>query len=239
MAERKKPKRASRTSKASAKETAPANGATAHLTMLQERFVQEYLADPELNATAAYARAGYTATGQAARTAASRLLKNPAVKAAIDAVRAASAAKFEITRERVMQEYAALAFTDPRRFFRDDGTLKHPTELDDATAAALKEFEVEEEYEDIPEREDEAQPHGGKLKRTRKHRTAVGQTAKVKWADKKGALDSIVRLMGWLKEEAPPGSTPENPIHMIVQGMQHRKSALTPNANPDDLEDDE
>ena len=220
------------------KEAAPANQATAQLTMQQERFVQEYLADPELNATAAYGRAGYTATGQAARTAASRLLRNPAVKTAIDAVRAASAAKFEITRERVMQEYAALAFVDPRKFFNLDGTLKHPTELDDATAAALREFEVEEEYEDIAEREDEAQPHGGKLKRQHKRRVAVGRTSKVKWgADKRAALDSIVRIMGWSKDDTPPG-TPENPIHMIVQELQTRKSALTPTLNPDDDDDE-
>lgn len=56
------------------------------LTAKQQRFVAEYLID--LNATAAYKRAGYTATGNAAEVTASQLLSNPkvaeAVKAAMD-----------------------------------------------------------------------------------------------------------------------------------------------------------
>lgn len=196
------------------------------------------MAEQPYNATAAYKRAGYRAEGQAARTAAARLLKQPAIQAAIAAIRARTAEKFEVTRERVIAEYAKMAFVDPRKFFRDDGTLKHPTEMDDGTAAALQQFEIEEEYEDIPEREDEAQPHGGQLKRTRKRRTAVGQTAKIKWSDKRAALDSIVNLMGWKKEPAQLG-TPQNPLTMIVQEMQGRKSALTPSLTPSHDEDDD
>jgi phage terminase small subunit len=56
------------------------------LTPKQERFVAEYLID--LNATAAYKRAGYDAKGKSAEVNASRLLSNDkvaqAVKSAID-----------------------------------------------------------------------------------------------------------------------------------------------------------
>ena len=55
-------------------------------------------------------------------------------------------AKFEITRERVMLEYARLAFADPRNF-NADGTLKRVPELDDDAAASLAGFEVMEEFE--------------------------------------------------------------------------------------------
>lgn len=51
------------------------------LTPQQTRFVAEYLLD--LNATAAYKRAGYKAQGRSAENAASRLLGNDGVQAAI------------------------------------------------------------------------------------------------------------------------------------------------------------
>jgi len=51
------------------------------LTAKQQRFVAEYLID--LNATAAYKRAGYTAKGNAAEVTASQLLSNPKVAEAV------------------------------------------------------------------------------------------------------------------------------------------------------------
>lgn len=51
------------------------------LTVKQQRFVAEYLID--LNATAAYKRAGYTATGNAAEVTASKLLSNAKVAEAV------------------------------------------------------------------------------------------------------------------------------------------------------------
>ncbi len=51
------------------------------LTPKQERFVQEYLID--LNATAAYKRAGYEAKGNSAEVNASRLLSNAKVASAV------------------------------------------------------------------------------------------------------------------------------------------------------------
>ena len=53
------------------------------LTPKQARFVAEYLID--LNATAAYKRAGYDAKGNAAEAGASRLLSNAKVAQAIQA----------------------------------------------------------------------------------------------------------------------------------------------------------
>ncbi|MCE7797867.1 terminase small subunit [Sphingobium sufflavum] len=234
MTERKKPKKASRPKKAGQAK----NAATQRLSMQQERFVHEYLSDPELNATAAYARAGYRASGQAARTAASRLLRQPAVKAAIAAIRAKDAAKFEITRERVMQQYAYLAFSDPRQFFNEDGTFKNVTEMDYGTAVSLTRFKIREEFDGVPAKEElEGQPHGGALKRRQATDAATGQVVEIAWHDQKSALDSIVRLQGWLKEGKPDGSE-GNPLHMIVQDMQGRGSALTPASTCDDGDDE-
>lgn len=204
--------------------------------MQQERFVHEYLAETPHNATAAYKRAGYRAEGQAARTSAARLLKQPAIVAAIAALRAKAASKFEVTRERVLEEYAKLAFYDQRKFFHEDGSLRHPTELDDFTAAALTHIEVEEEFiHDDPDQELEGQPHGGALKRQKGKLLGVGRTAKIKFSDKKAALDSIVKMMGYAKEQDPLGSI-QNPLNMIVQDMQGRRSALIPVAT--DTDDD-
>lgn len=229
MTKGKKPARA--TARTKRRDNAP----TAALTVREERFVHEYLADPDHNASAAYVRAGYNcANANTAKASASRLLRKPAIKKAIDEVRAADAARYAVTRERVLAEYAKLAFTDPRRFYREDGSLKHPTELDDATAAAMVQFEVEEEYiGDEPDTEMEQQPHGGALKRQQAKTLAIGRIAKVKWSDKKAALDSIVKLMGWAKETGP-GSSPENPVHMIVEELQGRRSALMPRIASDE-----
>ncbi|KUZ35266.1 terminase small subunit [Burkholderia territorii] len=146
------------------------------LTPKQALFVDEYLRD--MNATQAAIRAGYSA--KTAETQGPRLLGNVRVQQAISAARERLAKKFEITRERVMLEYARLAFADPRNFFHADGTLKRVPELDDDAAAALAAFEVMEEFDG-----------------SGKDRFQIGVTSKVKWADKKGALDSIAKIMGW------------------------------------------
>lgn len=45
--------------------------------------------------------------------------------------------RVHITQDRVLQELARLAFSDLRRAFKDDGSLKLPQEWDDDTAAAM------------------------------------------------------------------------------------------------------
>lgn len=182
------------------------NGSSAEgLSPKQERFVLEYLTD--LNATQAAIRAGY-APGSADVTG-SRLLGNARIMAAINAGRQKTADKLEITRERVLMEYARLAFADPRKFFREDGTVKHPTELDDDTAAALASFEVLEEFAG-------AGPN----------RYQIGDTKKVKWTDKKAALDSIARMMGFNQDKMTIAGDAENPLTVLMQQIGGTKFAV-------------
>ena len=123
------------------------------LTPKQQRFVAEFLVD--LNATQAYIRAGYSRKG--ARVSASRLLANANVSAAVQAGQAAHLGRLDITKQRVLQEYARIAFNDPRRFWEQvqvppavDGSgpfvtivrLKAITELGPDEAAALAGFEA-------------------------------------------------------------------------------------------------
>lgn len=142
------------------------------LSPKQERFCEEYLID--LNGTQAAIRAGYsprTANEQAAR-----LLAKVSVQEYVRNLREKMANKLEATRERVLQEYARIAFTDIRDFYDENGNLKEVINLNDDAAAALSGIEIEEII------------IAGK---------SVGTLRKVKRWDKKGALDSICKMMGY------------------------------------------
>lgn len=145
------------------------------LTAKQQLFVKEYLVD--LNATQAAIRAGYSA--KTAEQQASRLLSNVKVQKAIEEAMSKRAAKVEITADRVLREYAKIAFFDPRRLYRDDGQPVDITELDDDTAGAIVGLEVLEEFSGFGE-----------------DRTQIGFTKKYKIADKVRALDSVARHLG-------------------------------------------
>ncbi|XEC97038.1 terminase small subunit [Paenibacillus tarimensis] len=152
------------------------------LPAMQKKFADEYLID--LNATAAYKRAGYKATGSAATAAASRLLTNVNVQAYIQERMKEREKRTEITQDRVLKEYAKLGFFDARKLFNPDGSPVPITELDDETAAAIAGLEVMEVWEG----------HGD-------NRTFIGYLKKYKITDKKGALDSIARHLGMFNDK--------------------------------------
>lgn len=117
------------------------------LTPKQQRFVEEYLVD--LNATQAAIRAGYserTANEQAAR-----LLVKVGIQEAIQAGRQAQQRRTQITADATLREIARVAFSDIRKLFRPDGTLKLPHELDDETAAFVASIETDESVIQIDE----------------------------------------------------------------------------------------
>lgn len=145
------------------------------LTPKQKAFVSEYLID--LNATQAAIRAGYspkTANEQGAR-----LLANVSIAKAIQKATNKRQERTEITQDRVLKEYARIAFLDPRRFFDSDGTPKPIEALDDDTAAALAGLEIHEEFSGVGE-----------------DRELAGYTKKYKLANKLGALDSLAKHLG-------------------------------------------
>lgn len=74
------------------------------LTAKQLAFCREYLVD--LNATRAYARAGYRAAGNAAETNASRLLRSPGVAAEVGRLLADRAARTALTADGVIRRLA-------------------------------------------------------------------------------------------------------------------------------------
>lgn len=103
------------------------------LTPKQEAFVQEYLID--LNATQAATRAGYSA--RTANEQGARLLANVSVRLRLQEAMKEREQRTHITQDRVLQELARLAFSDLRKAFNDDGSLKMPSEWDDDTAAVM------------------------------------------------------------------------------------------------------
>jgi phage terminase small subunit len=88
----------------------------------QKRFVEEYLLD--LNATAAYIRAGYEARGSSAEVNGSRLLSNAKIAAAVQEALGARSARTEITTDRVLEELAVLSFSNIYHYqIGDDGNV--------------------------------------------------------------------------------------------------------------------
>jgi phage terminase small subunit len=79
------------------------------MTPKQEAFAREYLID--LNATQAAIRAGYSEA--TAYSAGQRALKDVEVAAAIAERRQKLAATVEVSQERIVAEYARMAFYDP------------------------------------------------------------------------------------------------------------------------------
>jgi phage terminase small subunit len=153
------------------------------LTIKQEKFVQGLFAG--LSQREAYKQA-FNCEKMKEKTIdenASRLANNSKVIARLDELKNELKSRNMITAERVMSEYAKLAFFDPRKLFNKDGTPKDITELDDDTAAALAGLDVQDVYEGYGE-----------------DRRFIGYTKKYKLSDKRAALDSIAKCLGMFKE---------------------------------------
>lgn len=107
------------------------------------RFVQAYIANGE-NATAAYLVIKPGVARSTAGTEGHKLLKLPAIHAAIEAERAKLRAKFALTTDRVVQEQARIVYFQPKKLIDANGKPIPLHQLDDDTAAALSVVELEE-----------------------------------------------------------------------------------------------
>lgn len=181
------------------------------LTARQRAFVGEYLASG--NATQAALGAGYSP-----RTAASqgqRLLRNVEIAGEIEAAQAVRAIRLELSRDAAIEQLRRLAFSDPRKMFDARGFPKPITELDDETVAALTAYEVEMRHVDGPD----APP------------VAV---LKVRFADRRAALDAILKAQGWnapdRREVSGPGGGPipaGAAVRIILVPLRQSTEAVT------------
>ena len=156
------------------------------LTDKQRLFIAEYLID--LNATQAAIRAGYSE--ESARQIGTENLSKPYIAQEIERRLKRRADKLEITADKVLQELAKMAFVDPRKFYNLDGSLKHPTELDDETAMSLAGMDIEEAYE-----------HFGKGQAK-----ATGVIKKIKLADKGQNLERLGRHLKLFTDKVEVGA---------------------------------
>lgn len=115
------------------------------LTTRQRAFVEEYLADPERNATRAY-RKHYKSKGEAAAFNASRLISAEKIKAFIanhEKSRLVVAEKQHgINDAWLIERWRRIVEFDVRKLFDDEGNLKKIKDLDDDTAFVISAIDV-------------------------------------------------------------------------------------------------
>lgn len=149
------------------------------LTPKQERFVEEYVVDR--NGTAAAIRAGFSK--RTAGPAASRLLKNVNVAAAIKRARAKLSKKTEVTQERIVNNLSHISESDLLNYFDENGCFRPLDEIPEEARRAIASIEVFEEYQ-------------GKGK----DREFIGYIKKIKLWDKPKALENLGRHLGMFKD---------------------------------------
>lgn len=180
----------------------------------QRRFVEEYLLD--LNAAQAAIRAGYSE--KRAEQSGYQLLTNIDVAKAIQEQMEARSKRTEISQDRVLQEYAKLAFLDPRKFYDDQGRLIPIHQLPDDAAAAIAGMDV------VTERNGQDADGNPEFATVRK----------IKLVDKKGALDSVARHLGMFEKDKQSGPVVVN----YISPIGHRSPLPPEFAAPLDDEDD-
>ena len=146
------------------------------LTPKQERFCYGYMETG--NASGAY-RAAYNAERmkpESVAVQAAKMLASPKIALKIDALRAELKQRHVVTIDRVLEEYAKLAFFDARKLFDDNGAVLPVSQWPDDAAAAIGGLDVAE----IGLGDGDA----------------LGVVKKLKLIDKRGALDSLARHLG-------------------------------------------
>jgi len=152
---------------------------TSKLNARHQRFVDEYLLD--LNGTQAAIRAGYKPSN--AHVTGSVVLKKAHVAEAVRTAMAERAARTQITADRVLREYARIAFADIRKYTKRTrrGLGLRPIEgLSDDDAAAVAEI----------------------VSGTKK------TGPRLRLHDKKRALDAIARHLGLFGVRRASGESP-------------------------------
>ena len=147
------------------------------MTPKQEAFVREYLVD--LNATAAYKRAGYTAKGNAAEVNAARLLRNAQVAAAVAEAQGKRAERTQIDADYVLNRLVEIDRMDVLDIMGDDMSLKPVPQWPESWRRYLSGVDIAEMFEG---RGDD--------------REMVGILKKIKWPDKVRNLELLGKHIG-------------------------------------------
>ena len=106
------------------------------LTRKQRQFVNEYVIDQ--NQKEACIRAGYAE--KSSRSAGCRLLTVPKIRAAVEDRLNQQQIASDTTVDKIVREYAWIAFTSARQFLNDDGELIPPDEWSEGMGHAVQEL---------------------------------------------------------------------------------------------------
>lgn len=148
------------------------------LTPKQNRFAAEYLKD--CNSTQAAIRCGYSP--KTAEAQGSRLFRNAHVRQAIDEGLKRRAERVEVKQDDVLRELLRLAMVDIGEAFKEDGGLKPLHEMKPEVRRAIAGIDIH--Y--LPGMEDQG----------------PALVKKIKFWDKKGALDSLMRHLGAFNDKS-------------------------------------
>jgi phage terminase small subunit len=154
-----------------------AGNGQAAATARRNAFVQAYIANGN-NATQAAITAGYSP--KTAYSQGQRLLKKVEISRELAEAAQSVAEITGLKTQRVLLETARLAYSDPARIYREDGSVKHVTEMDEDTRAAIAAIEINENVVDG---------------------VVVGRTTKIKFWDKVRALEMGMKHLGLFERD--------------------------------------
>lgn len=167
------------------------------------------------NALQSAVSAGYSATTAEAKAPAwvgksREIASNKTLWDLVQAEREKIEGNFELSEEEILRQYKRLCTFDVRKMFGSDGSLIPIHELDDDTAAAITGFDV------------------SVIKVQSLEKTTVEESLKkIKFTDKKGALDSMVKIKGM--------SAPEKHEHTGKDGGPIESKLVEVPPQPKDL----
>lgn len=108
------------------------------LTAQQQMFIEAFFADRKMNAAAAAKVAGFSS-----KSAPSKLLANPTIKAIIQKRMQEIFWEHAATRERIIRELMTISFANPQDLLNPDGTPKKLHELPQEVARSITNFKVQ------------------------------------------------------------------------------------------------
>lgn len=177
------------------------------LTDKQQAFVRHYFV--HMNATEAYRAAGYkTTTDQSTHSAASRLLGNVEVQAALEQLRIERTAAANITADEVLGYVAELYRENPADFYKwQDGQLilKDSSELTDAQMRTIQ--AIEQTTTETPTRDG----------------TITRHTIKLRHYSRKDALDMAMRYKALYNDKLNVGSDAD--LKVTFKGLPKKPGA--------------
>lgn len=111
-------------------------------------------------------------------------MRDPDVRAALQARQAKLLAVEDLTTDRIILEMGRVATFDPRRLYDENDNLKPPSQWDDDVAAVISSLDVEELWEG----------RGDDKER-------VGNTKKIRLWDKNSSLEKLARIHGLFERD--------------------------------------